>query len=338
MLLPATLAAAALLLTACSGGDSGGKQPDEGPLSKYMNELFEGEEFSQEMFDKQQLETEELIAACMTNEGFEYTPNPSTGGVMMTSEGESDGPEWGSEEFAKQYGYGIIDWPGRDDEEALPEEDEYVDLNADYVASLSESESNAYYEALHGPEPTEEEMLAMEEDESYEYDWETAGCYGAAQHEVEQATNSYQAASEDPQYADLFTAMNDVFTVLYDETNLHDEAAKLNREWVDCMSEAGLGEFTSPDAAQQVLYDEYNTLQTPEGEEGEWVELSKADQKKFQEREVAVAVADTACKQQLSYDDKLTQLQFELEQTFVDEHKAELDAMIAQYGKNAKKD
>ncbi|WP_017793492.1 hypothetical protein [Leucobacter salsicius] len=338
LVLPAVLAAGALLLTACSGGDAGDKEPAQGPLTKYMNALFEGEEYTQETFDKQQLEVEELVAACMTKEGFEYIPNPSNGGMVMASEGESEGPEWGTEEFAKQYGYGIIDWPGSEDVEAQPDEDEYVDLNADYVNSLSESESAAYYEALHGPQPTEEEMLAQQEDENYEYNWEEAGCYGAANNKVQQESNSYQAASEDPQFADLFTAMNEVFSVVYDEENPHEDVAKLNRDWADCVAEAGLSEFTSPNQAQQALFDEYNELQSAGGDNEEYVEPSKADKKKFQEREVEVAVADLACKKKLSYDDKLEKLQFELEQKFVDEHKAELDAMIAQYGTAAKKD
>lgn len=339
LLLPAALAATALLLTACSGGSGSGdsKEPELGPLSKYTEALFDGEEYTQEKFDKQQLEVEELVAACMTKEGFEYTPNPANGGMAMATEGEADGPEWGSEEFAKQYGYGIIDWPGREAMEAQTDDEEYVDLNADYVMSLSESEQNAYYEALHGPQPTEEEMLEMEENESYEYNWETAGCYGAAQHEVQEDFSGYQAASEDPQYADLFTAMNEVWNVIYDEENPHEDVSKLNREWSDCMAEANLSEFSTPNAATQILYDEYEALQNPGGND-EYVEPSKADQKKFQEREIEVAVADAACKKKLSYDDQVTKLQFDIEQKFVDEHKAELDAMIAQYGKNAKKD
>lgn len=338
-LLPAALAATALLLTACSGGDTGGKEPELGPLSKYTEALFDGEEYTQEMFDKQQLETEELVAACMTKEGFEYIPSPPNSAMAIDTEDESDGPEWGSEEFAKQYGYGIIDWPGREAMESQSETEEYVDPNADYVNSLSESESNAYYEALHGPQPSEEEMLAMEEDGSYEYNWETAGCYGEAQHEAQLEVGGYQAASEDPQFADLFTSMNEVWSVLYDEENPHEDVAKLNREWADCMATAGFSEFTSPNAAQQTLYDEYNELQSSgAGDDGEYVEPSKADQKKFQEREIEVAVADTTCKKKGSYDDKITKLQFEIEQKFVDEHKAELDAMIAQYGVKTKKD
>ena len=41
---------------------------------------------------------------------------------------------------------------------ALTAEEEQVDPNADYVASLSESEQMAFYEALHGPMPDEDEM------------------------------------------------------------------------------------------------------------------------------------------------------------------------------------
>ena len=63
-----------------------------------------------------------------------------------------------------------------------------------------------------------------------------------------------------------------------------------------------------PNQAQQALFDEYNELQSAGGDDEEYVEPSKADKKKFQEREVEVAVADLACKKKLSYDDKLEKL------------------------------
>lgn len=329
-----------MLLTACSGAADGKSAAEEGPLSKYLSAFWDDEAYTQETYDKQNRETEELVAACMADEGFEYIPNTDNGGFLFSDDEESEGPEWGSKEFAEQYGYGIIDWPGRDTQESSDEDqpDEYFDPNQDYVDALSESEQTAYYEALHGPQPTEEEWLEIEESGGgYEYNWETSGCYGAAQHEVQDETNGYQAASEDPEFSELLIAMQEVWTPFYDDQLLHEDVLKLNRDWADCMADKGLSEFSSPNAAQQTLYDEHNALQLPDGDAGEWVEISKDDEKKFQQREIEIAVADIDCKTKLSYDGKIEKLTFDAEQKFLDENKAELDAMIAKYGvKNTK--
>ena len=337
LLVPAVLAAAALLVTACSSGEKSPSDYSEGPLSKYTNALWDDEEYTQEKFDKQNVKEQELIASCMAKEGFEYIPDTNNGGVVFSTDDESDGPQWGTEEFAKQYGYGIIDWPGMNAQESSAEE-EWVDPNADYVNSLSESEQEAYYEALSGPSPTEEEMLAMEDENyEYEYNWETSGCYGYAQHETQQDSDPYTAASEDPQFADLFKAMEEMWGNLYDEQNPNEDLAKLDRNWADCMAEAGVSEFTSPNTAQQMLFDEFNELSII-SDEGEYQEPSKEEKKQFQEREIEVALADTKCKKKLKYEDEQMKIIFAEEQKFVDEHKAELEAMVAQYGIKSKKD
>lgn len=328
----ALLAAATLVLTGCSDGgkSDGGATTEDGPLSKYLSTLWDGEEYTQEKLDAETKQTEELVAACMQKEGFEYIPNLQSGGTIYSSEDEE--VEWGSKEFAEQYGYGIVEWPGMND---TPEDDseEYVDPNQDYVEALSESEQTAYYEALHGPGPTDEEMAAMEDgDGGYEYDWTKSGCYGAAQHEVQSESSGGMAAYEDPEFTDLFDAMNEVWGAAYDEENPSDEVVEINREWADCMADAGHGDFTSPDSVQTVLYEEYDRLQMPDGEDGEWQELSETEKQKFQEREIDLALADRSCKQKIDYDDKSMKIQFALEQKFVDEHKTELDALVAQYG------
>lgn len=333
----ALLAAATLTLTACSGGakQGGNAEIDEGPLSKYLSALWDGEEWTQEKSDELQKKTEELVAECMSEEGFEYTPNVQNGGVVYSSDEEID---WGSDDFVKQYGYGIVNWPGM--EEMQGQGEEYVDPNQEYIESLSESEQQAYYEALSGPAPTEEEMAAME-DGSLEYDWTMAGCYGSAQQETQEEMNGVQAAYEDPEFKELFEATDAMWSGLYDEQNLNDDVAKLNREWADCMAESGFGDYPSPNSVQMALSDEYNELQNAQnanlGENDEWQDLNEADKKKFQEREIEVAVADHACRDKSSYDDKLMEIQFDLEQKFVDEHKAELDALVAKHGVEKKK-
>lgn len=339
LIVSASIAAAALLLTGCSGGDSGTKETPEGPLTKYLSALYGDEEYTQERADKENLELEELVAKCMTQEGFEYVPNTQNTGVVYSSGDEDSGPQWGSEDFVKEYGYGIVSWPGQ---EEMNNQDptQSMDPNEPYVSSLSESEQTAFYEALYGPGPSDEELAAMDDEEdggSYEYNWETAGCNGSAQHEIQIDSGSADAAYEDPEFAELFESMQEVWSATYDDEVLNDGVTKLNRAWADCMAEADYSEFPSPTTVQEVLYDEYNALQMPDSDDGEYVEPSKDDLKKFKEREITIALVDFKCKQSNSYDAELLKIQNELEQEFVDEHKAELDALLAKYKPQASK-
>ncbi|QBE47994.1 hypothetical protein [Leucobacter triazinivorans] len=326
------LTGALLILTGCSVVDGPGDEASEaGPLDAYMSALWDGEEYTQEQLDAETKQTEELIAECMSGEGFEYVPNVQNGGTIISSE-EGDEIDWTSEEFIEQHGYGIVDWPGRDDAQHEDPE-EYVDPNQDYVESLSESEQTAYVEALHGPQPTEEELAAMEDGEAvFEYDWTTSGCTGAAQHQVQSESGGGMAAYEDPEFTELFESMNLIYDALWSGDGSNDDILALDRDWADCVADAGHDGFASPMAAQEALTEEYNELHMPDDESGEWQEPSPADVKKFQDREIELALADLECKTQLEYDDRMWKIQVELEQEFVDAHRAELEALVAKHG------
>lgn len=326
------VAAFALVLTGCSG-DGKAAAAEDSPLQKYLGQLWDDTEWSQETLDAQTLKTEEYVAKCMSKQGFEYTPNTQNGGTITTSGGDEDGPEWGSVEFAKQYGYGIIDSPGIDEGTDDGDVEEYFDPNEKYVSSLSESEQEAYYEALHGPQPTEEEWAEMEENgDSFEYDWKTAGCYGEAQHKTQTDQDAYTKASEDPEFEDLFAEIDALYNDLWSDEGNNEDVAAINSEWSTCMTGKGQDAYNSPAEAQQKLYDEMSELQLPGGESGEWKELSDAENKKFQEREIKVAVADAECQAKVKYTDNLAKIQTKLEQGFIDENKAQLDKLVATYG------
>lgn len=318
---------AAMLLSGCTGGTSDASPEDEavGPLQEYLSALYDENEFTQEKLDEQNAKSEALIAECMTKEGFEYQPSTNSGSVMYSSDTDGDEPEWGSLEFAEQYGYGITSWPG--DDEAEEDVEEYVDPNGTYLESLSGSEREAFYETLYGPQ----DESALDEDGSYEYDWKTAGCQGAAQHELQDAQGGSQAAYEDPQFAELFEAMNAVYEPFYSEEANAPEVADLDQQWASCMADRGIDEFTSPNTAAQEVSEESNALYSGGGED----EYSEPDQEQlaaFKKREIEVAVGDATCKKQVDYDQKLQKLTFAAEQEFIDEHRSELDALVAQYG------
>lgn len=314
----------ALALTGCSNGDNTAKNSsdeDYGPLYNYLSTMDVGQEWTQEDYDKQNIKREELIAECMAKEGFEYTPDTNNGGVIMSSDDHA-GPEWGSLEFAEQYGYGFFTSPGQ---ENIENPQEYVDLNENYVNALSESEQKAYSDTLHGPMPSEEEMKAME-DESWEYDWSTAGCYGWAQHKVE--TDTSAEAWEDPEFVDLFSAM----TMLFEETEKDPEIQALNQKWSSCMADAGYPGIASKNRAYEVIMNEQNELYSGGGEDGKDVEPDQAKLDELKKKEIDVAVADWKCADGMDYQDKYQEIDFRIQQKFVDDHKDQLDALVATYG------
>ncbi|WP_369140836.1 hypothetical protein [Modestobacter versicolor] len=320
---PAALAAAttvALLLAGCSG--SGGAPAaeaaeQESPLTEYFDAVYGGDlspEEQERQFAEQQEQEQELVAQCMQEEGFEYTPDTSSSTFYSgeDTEWEPDDRDW-----VAQYGYGAVNSPFT--EQPTPAEDEYVDPNADYVATLSESEQTAFYEALYGPTPTEEEMA---EDASVEYDWQTAGCQGAAQHEV---------AGEDVSQSEEFKPLFDAIDAFYGDMASWPGMAELDAEWAACMDAAGHGGFTAQADAQNSVYEELNALyeEMPTSEEGISAEPDEAARDAIAEREVQLALADLGCREETDHRDRTAEITREAEQQFVDDHQQELDAMKA---------
>lgn len=315
---PFTAAAAAgcalLLLSGCGGSDDGaGKtaKSAEGPLEAYLKPVTSA--FEDLDYEKLQVEQENIIAACMQEAGFEYTPQESTGSSFAWDEDL----EWGTEEFAQKHGYGYaIGSESEDGEEATPE-----DPNADYVAAMSESEQAAYWEALWGPQQPE----SLEEDVEPTWDWTTAGCYGKASNDTYGAANS---AYEDPAFVELQGEIGR----MYEKVAADPKLTALDAEWSDCMNEAGFDFAKVQDAATSIS-DAYSALwESADPEAG----TDKAAETALREKEISTAVADAKCQTKVGYQEKTREVQFALEQEFVDEHKAELDAWIEQYATDAK--
>ena len=312
---PVLALGALLLLGGCSAEST---EKDEAattsPLEEYFGVLGESDPAA---MAAEQTELENFISTCMSDAGFEYIPR-------QVDESEYD---WATEEMEDRetkewvakngYGMSVSDEPTEVVEE-MPE-----DPNMDYVSSLSPSAQTAYNEALYGPDVwstmTEEEM------ETYEYKWEEAGCQGAADHAVQNASDLYSA----PEHAELFEAMQ----TLWETTSADPRTAQLNAEWADCMADAGYTEFTTPEDAVTKVMEDSNAL-------WENVEYDKEDPEattgpsdealaEVREVELATAMADFTCKEDIGYTDEAAKIQVELEEQFVKDHKAELDAFVA---------
>lgn len=334
----AACAAAAVILTlsACAEAPSDSDESVETPLTPYWEALYGGgADMDEQMKEQQEMEAkiEKLVAACMTEQGFEYTavvPDFQNDIDMSGSDDDVWDPD--DEKWVAKWGYGITDWPGREDEDQqqeLYEEEASDNPNYAYYESLPESAKVAYDEALSGPVLTDEEYA----DPDYEYNWEEGGCYGQASHDLE------GDVGDDPliEYEDLIEKMNS----LWEEQESDPKVIALEGEWASCMSDAGESGFDAQyDAAESISteYGELNPTQVDpgpddsaaEGEAAEELDMSpetNPEIAELKEREIALALVDLECREKTSYWDEMQKISFEREQEFIDQNKAELDAM-----------
>lgn len=322
-------------LAACGGGAADDLSYEDSPLSEYMSSLYDAEmspEDQQAELDAQERKQEEAVAACMQDEGFEYVPATGTSQMYMADDDEWD-PD--SRDWVEQYGYGVFSTPW-DDEESAGEEEAADDPNAEYTESLSESELAAYNETLYGDEPSEEQM------EDPDFDWNSLdqGCYGEAMDEA------YDADALDALYEEFEPLMTKM-TELYDVALSTDAQVALDAEWASCMEGKDFAEFTSRDEAQSSVYEKQDELYTAQNEASEQIDWESVTDEEAealmaesdpagspewveaQENEVELALADLECRKKTDYDSKTLANQFELEEQFIADNKAELEAFRA---------
>lgn len=316
----------ALLLTAC-GGDAGtdGEKEDEGdaapfgsgPLDAYFERIYGG--MDENAWEDQQREVEALMAECMAEQGFEYVPVDYSS--MSQTPVEEPDVEWGTREFAEQYGYGMTTYPGMDEQPA-PEEQVWEDPNQVYVDAMSETEREAYYVALYGaqsgPEPGEEE--------EWVYDWTQAGCQGSSQHAIEE---KYGLGGEE------MTALQEEMEALWGQVAADERITALTTRWADCMADAGYPGLAAVEDAQNAIMEEQNAIQEEvfagADESADWEALQAEVEERtagLTEKEIAMAVADFECREEVEFDSVQVEVTNEYQQTFVDAHRAELDAWV----------
>ncbi|GAA2179821.1 hypothetical protein GCM10009847_15420 [Leucobacter tardus] len=329
----ALAATASLTLAGCSGG--GGDDVELGPLDTYMDQIYAtGEDESVADLVEHESERQQLIADCMTEQGFEYIPveaTPEQFGGEMTEEEEAQAEEeaenWDPLDDAKKYGYWISLMPDEDDESFSGGSVEMpADPNDDYLMSLSESDMTAYQEALSGPMP------ADDADEEEWQNWAPSGCEGDANTAVGQGAESDPYM--DPEFADLMDAMN----ARYDEIESSPELAEANAAWATCMDGKGFGGFANPDEPQEELNEEYSALMGWDDmdAESEPEPLDAAVEQEFQQREIETAVADYECRADVDHDEAWMRADLASQEKFVEAHRTELDAMVAKFASSGK--
>lgn len=301
------------MLTGCSGDDksSAAANEHESPLAEYYEKLFP--EQSSEDQNALMRESEAIVSACMQEAGFEYIPrDPAThGGGAVAYEPDE---EYGTEEYAAVHGYHVTTF----DQEAEPVTEEMVDPNEAYLSSMSESEAAAYYETLYGVMASEE---FDPEGEPPVYDWTTSGCTGKAEHELGGAE-----VYTDP----AFMSFQEDTEALYEKAQKSPETEALTAEWADCMADAGYTDYRSPEDAMNDINERAMALYENTSESAPMPDEAAMDE--LRKLELDTAVADYRCQEQVDYADTTQAIMGELEQEYVDTHRAELDALVAEHG------
>ncbi len=291
--------AGALVLSACSGGGEAEAAPTLSPIEVYMSAgegTDMGDDERQAAGDAWLLANEELIASCMKEQGFEYVPHPPTpAGFDFNTIGSADldDPDW-----IERYGYGIVFAPDREKVTIT------ADPNEEIIEGLTGPERTAYYAALSGTDAFDAEG---------EYDPSKGGCMGAAQIELD---------GEDPTRGDEFRPLRDAVMDFYEALGTQAEIVALDAAWAECMSAAGHGSFATQ---MEPLYEVNSELLMllREYEDSAWEE---PEMEALGAREIELALADLACREETGYRASYASVRTTLEERFVQDNLADLEA------------
>jgi hypothetical protein len=271
-------------LAACGKGSGEDQAAADDPNGGPLAELF-GYNSDPAEQRKQQLESEEFVAVCMKEAGYEYIPVDYTQFQPEGADEQFENPE----EFGKKYGYGIAynynlyERPGAQDGSGVdaPPEQQFEDPNSEYMMSLSESEQMAYQTALYGDQTYYENV--EEGEELAPPPVEERGCQGKAQQEV-YGTQPY----DNP---DFSARMDEIYQQMQNDPRIEDALVV----WSDCLYEAdATWDFFTPDEIYNYFQDTKSRLQglrrvdiDPETyepieplPEGEYVQWSTSDKKR----------------------------------------------------------
>lgn len=261
------------------------------------------------------LESEQLVAECMADAGFEYTPNVAAAEAVISSQDARSLPR---DEFVGEYGYGVATL-----DRSLPE-----DPNREYRESLAPEALEAYKQTLLGALA---EANFMEEPPTVD----ELGCRGEANAEA-----GRPSVLENNPYQEFGGLLDDVHALsdrIHADARL-DEAAEL---WLGCMADAGYPDFERVGDAEQWVREQMEEL-------AGWAEVDElrasgefdaADElteelvlaepdpdelAELQEDEIELAVADRDCLAE-HYDQTFTEVSVDLQEEFIEQHRDELE-------------
>jgi hypothetical protein len=347
-----------LLAAGCSSDEATTAEAASSPLAEFLGQgdFLSDPEAAEAQFAEEERARQEIIAACMQREGFEYTPVD----YSQFDTFSEDIDDWGSPEWTAEWGFGITtqrfsqaqvgpNLKGWDDsrfEEG--EADAFVDPNDDYIQSLGPAEQEAYYEALYGGDdafPTIDESMSEEEQEALfeEMTFEPQGCEGEAftedsgfsfymefEDELEEMEKRFEA---DPRVAERRQEITScVADKGHDYTDMESLYERFEADLQEIDPYAG-GDFEEPDFG----ISEEEMAQMSEAELDEFFEnfeftepeLSEDDKVKLgelQTEEIELAVAVNECGGGWEQEfEQLADIRAEYEQEFIDTYGDQLE-------------
>lgn len=309
LLMPPVAVVALSALSACSPSAGAGDRnlSAESPLAPYADVLWgDGD---QAVLDAQALRVEDLVAACMKREGFEYTPELGNGSRYSTE----NALQVQDEAWVSQNGYGITAAAP-----ALASGGELeLSPNEERLQSLTEAEVAEYVEQLYGTDfrDPDAEQAALH--------GEASGCWGSARAE---AAAQSELVGDRPQHASLIERLNEMFLGLRDDPMV--QAAE--RDWADCMADAGHADFSTRSESYRSISDELALLIEPNpAAETAGQRASESALSDLKKREVEIALSDLDCMRETNYTERTNEVSALLEAQFVTDNKVELDEMLA---------
>lgn len=304
-------------VTGCAGGsDAKPLSSEDSPLARLLGPLS-GPTDKKAMREKER-EVQNLVARCMSDAGFEYKPSDQAATVF----GPEDLAKQETEEWISKNGYGYTS-------SGENESDSVTDPNATYVESLSPAQQDAYYQALYGEQQSTDgpgSDVGVDPG-STTYDPATAGCTDRSYRQANGGKGNFW---EDKKYSKLLESMSEV----HEKTDKVPEVKAAAAKWSDCMAEAGYSGLSVKMDAREHVSTKLESLYGAGEDSGAVSEPSAEDKKKLHDLEIKIALADFRCDKKNDYSTTQLKAGFELEKTFISEHRAELDELIDAYRDN----
>jgi len=313
--------------------------PPQGALDEFTARIFgtpaDQISLAQEQSDADHREIEELVAACMAEQGFTYYPSIAFAPQYVVS----DERVVTGREFAQLFGFGISAQATATTGGGLDFHPQFgipriADPNRELRDAMSDAEHAAWTFALWGPAwhgrdwGRNENFFVMAPSGGATQEWATEnGCLGEAWYQWQ------------PEEDLVFAAIEAEVTLFNESLPVDPLMVALNREWAACLAGEGFAGWQSPSQLRADLQAEWQEIQNSDLALElflDWDSEAEPDgppdvrdveaEGPFREREFALALADVDCRESLDFDARQVEIGLELQQQFVAANRDELEA------------